>query len=222
MDPTYSAEAEEFRSRIRAFLEQNLPAGWRGIGALPTDEIRDFVADWRQKLAANGLLAPSWPTEYGGGGLSELESVILAEEFQKAGVPVGGDNDAFSISMVGNTILHWGTEEQKAHFLPRIISGEDVWCQGYSEPDAGSDLGGLGCRAVLDGDEWVINGQKIWTSAGQYANWIFVLCRTDTDAPKHRGISFLLCPMEQPGVELRASRSSTRPSSPMPAPTTAM
>ena len=161
------------------------------------------MSDWRQKLAANGLLAPAWPAKYGGGGMSELEQVILAEEFQKAAAPTGGGNDAFSIAMVGNTILQWGTEEQKDHFLPRIISGEDVWCQGYSEPNAGSDLAGLGCKAILDGDEWVINGQKIWTSAGQTANWIFVLCRTDSDAPKHRGISFLLCPMDQPGVDVR-------------------
>jgi alkylation response protein AidB-like acyl-CoA dehydrogenase len=102
-------------------------------------------------------------------------------------VPTGGPNDVFGIQMVGNTIIQWGTEEQKRHFLPRIISGEDRWCQGYSEPNAGSDLGNLGCRAVLDGDEWVINGQKIWTSAGHLANWIFVLGRTDPDAPKHRG-----------------------------------
>ena len=203
MDPTYSAEADTFRERIRSFLEENLPEGWEGIGALDAEAIADFTADWRQKLAANSLLAPSWPTEYGGGGMSELEQVIMAEEFQKAGAPTGGQNDAFSIQMVGNTILHWGTEEQRQHFLPRIISGEDVWCQGYSEPDAGSDLAGLGCRAILDGDEWVITGQKIWTSAGQDANWIFVLCRTDPDAPKHRGISFMLCPMDQPGVEVR-------------------
>ncbi len=203
MDPTYTEEAEAFRTRIKDFLDTNLPPGWAGYGAMSVEDAFEWTADWRQKLAANGLLAPSWPTEYGGGGMSELEQVILAEEFEKAGAPTGAGNDAFSIQMVGNTILHWGTEEQKAHFLPRIISGEDVWCQGYSEPDAGSDLGGLGCKAVLDGDEWVINGQKIWTSAGQYANWIFVLCRTDPDAPKHRGISFLLCPMEQPGVEVR-------------------
>ena len=154
-------------------------------------------------LAENGFLAPSWPKEVGGGGLSELEQVILAEEFMKAGVPSGGSNDAFSIQMVGNTILHWGTKEQKSSFLPKIISGEHVWCQGYSEPDAGSDLGGLGCSATLDGDEWVIEGQKIWTSAGQFANWIFVLCRTDKEAPKHRGISFLLCPVDQEGIEMR-------------------
>ena len=203
MDPTYPQEANDFRTSIRAFLHENLPANWPGIGGLDPDEAATFTAEWRTKLAERALLAPSWPKEYGGGGLSELEQVVVAEEFERAGVPTGGSNDAFSIQMVGNTILHWGTPEQKAHFLPRIIRGDDVWCQGYSEPDAGSDLGSLGCRAALDGDEWVINGQKIWTSAGQYANWIFVLCRTDPDAPKHRGISFLLCPMEQPGVEVR-------------------
>lgn len=203
MDPTYSAEAEAFRDQIKQFLKENLPDSWDGIGALDQDDIFPFMMDWRQKLAANSLLAPAWPKEVGGGGMTELEQVIMAEEFQKAGAPTGGPNDAFSIQMVGNTILQWGTDEQKSHFLPRIISGEDTWCQGYSEPDAGSDLANLGCRAVLDGDEWIINGQKIWTSAGQHANWIFVLCRTDPDAPKHRGISFLLCPMDQDGVEVR-------------------
>jgi alkylation response protein AidB-like acyl-CoA dehydrogenase len=120
--------------------------------------------------------------------------VILAEEFAKAGVPGGGPNDVFGIQMVGNTILQWGTEEQKRALHPEDPLGEHVWCQGYSEPNAGSDLGNLGCRAVLDGDEWVINGQKIWTSAGHLANWIFVLARTDPDAPSTRGITFLLVP----------------------------
>ena len=189
---------------MQTFLKENLPDGWTGIGAFEREAAEAFVADWRQKLAANSLLAPSWPKEYGGGGMTELEQVILAEEFLRAGVPTGGGNDPFSIQMVGNTILQWGTDEQKSHFLPRIISGEDLWCQGYSEPNAGSDLANLGCKAMLDGDEWVINGQKIWTSAGHTANWIFVLCRTDADAAKHRGISFLLCPMDQEGVEVRA------------------
>lgn len=203
MDPTYSGEATAFREKIQAFLAEQLPSGWEGIGSLADEEAAAFVAGWRPLLAERRYLAAAWPTEYGGGGMTALEQVILAEEFMLAGVPTGGGNDAFSIQMVGNTILHWGTDAQKAHFLPRIISGEDIWCQGYSEPDAGSDLAALGCRAVLDGDEWVINGQKVWTSAGQAANWIFVLCRTDPDLPKHRGISFLLCPLDQPGVELR-------------------
>ena len=209
MDPTYPPEAEAYREKIKAFLAEHLPAGWSGIGALDHDEVRSFTNDWRKTLYENGLLAASWPREYGGGGLSPLEQVVVAEEFYRAGVPTGGTNDTFSIQMVGNTLLHWGSEEQKKWFLPRILSGEDVWCQGYSEPAAGSDLGSLATRAVLDGDEWVINGQKIWTSAAQLANWIFVLARTDPDAPKHKGITFLLVPMAQPGVEIRPIKMMT-------------
>jgi alkylation response protein AidB-like acyl-CoA dehydrogenase len=209
VQPTYSADADDFRAKIRVFLDDNLPADWEGIGALTADEAHVFTVKWRDVLRDDSLLAPNWPTEYGGGGLTALESVIMAEEFQRAGVPTGGSNDVFSIQMVGNTLIHWGTEEQKEHFLPRIISGEDVWCQGYSEPNAGSDLGNLGCRAELDGDEWIINGQKIWTSAGHLANWMFVLTRTNTDEAKHRGITFLLCPMDQPGVEVRPIKMIT-------------
>ena len=203
MDPTYPPEADAYREKVQAFLAEHLPAGWSGIGALSREEAEAFTAQWRDILRDHGYLASSWPEAYGGPGLTALEQVILAEEFQRAGVPLGAPNDVFSIQMVGNTILQWGTDEQKRHFIPRILSGADVWCQGYSEPNAGSDLGNLGCRAVLDGDEWVINGQKIWTSAGHLANWIFVLTRTDPDAPKHKGITFLLCPMDQPGVEVR-------------------
>ena len=203
MRPTYSAEAEAYREKVQAFLAEHLPADWQGIGALAPEEAVEFTREWRKTLFENGLLAASWPQEYGGAGLSPLEQVVVVEEFAKAGVPAGGSNDVFGIQMVGNTILQWGTPEQKAHFLPRILSGEDIWCQGYSEPNAGSDLANLGCRAELDGDEWVINGQKIWTSAGHLANWIFVLTRTDPDNAKHKGITFLLVPMEQPGVEVR-------------------
>ncbi|MGH1503903.1 MAG: acyl-CoA dehydrogenase family protein [Acidimicrobiales bacterium] len=203
MQPTYTAEAEAFREKMQAFLAEHLPADWKGIGALDAEAAHQFSVDWRKILADNKLVAANWPVEYGGAGLTELETVIMAEEFTKAGVPLRGENDAFSIQMVGNTIIQWGTEEQKQHFLPRIVSGEDLWCQGYSEPNAGSDLGNLGCRAELDGDEWRINGQKIWTSAGHLANWIFVLTRTDAEAAKHRGITFLLVPMDQPGVEVR-------------------
>jgi len=203
MDPTYPPEAQVYREKVQAFLAEHLPPDWAGIGALDRDDAVAFTSQWRNTLRDNGFLATSWPEAYGGSGLTALEQVILAEELQRAGVPAGGMNDVFSIQMVGNTILQWGTDEQKRHFIPRILSGEDVWCQGYSEPGAGSDLGNVGCRAALDGDEWVINGQKIWTSAGHLANWIFVLTRTDPDAPKHKGITFLLCPMDQPGVEVR-------------------
>ncbi len=209
VDPRYPPEAEVYRDKVRAFLAEQLPAGWKGIGALDEEEADRFTAEWRATLYDRGLLAPSWPAEYGGGGLSPLEQVVVAEELFKVGVPTGGRNDGFGIQMVGNTLLHWGTDEQKRYFLPRILSGEHVWCQGYSEPNAGSDLANLGTRAVLDGDEWLINGQKIWTSAASRANWIFVLARTDPSVSKHKGITFLLVPMDQPGVEIRPIRMMT-------------
>ena len=206
MEMSYPAETLEFRAGVQNFLKENLPEGFEGIGSLVGDEVHHFVSVWRKTLSENGYLALNWPKEFGGRGLSQMEQVIIAEEFTKAGVPMGGPNDGFGITMVGNTILRWGTDEQKAHYIPRILSGEDTWCQGYSEPNAGSDLGNLGTRAVLDGDEFIVNGQKIWTSAGHLADHIFVLCRTNADAPKHKGISFLLMDMRQPGVEVRPIR----------------
>ncbi len=203
MDPTYTADAEAYREKVQAFLAEKLPSNWEGIGRLEGEALETFVGEWRNTLYEANYLAPGWPKEFGGAGLSSTEQVILAEEFAKAGVPTGGPNDAFSIQMLGNTILVWGTDEQKAHYLPRLLKGEDTWCQGYSEPDAGSDLGNVGLRAELDGDEWIVNGQKIWTSAGQLADHIFTLARTDPDSPKHKGISFLLVPMDQPGIEVR-------------------
>jgi alkylation response protein AidB-like acyl-CoA dehydrogenase len=139
MQPTYSAEAEVYREKVQAFLAEHLPTDWQGIGRLEGDELERFVRDWRQTLFEHGYLAPGWPQVYGGAGLSALEQVILAEEFTKAGVPTGGANDVFGIQMLGNTLQMWGTDEQKAHYLPRILSGEDIWCQGYSEPNAGSE-----------------------------------------------------------------------------------
>ncbi|HUF97864.1 MAG TPA: acyl-CoA dehydrogenase family protein [Ilumatobacter sp.] len=203
MQPTYSAEAEQYRKGVQAFLAEQLPTSWGGIGQLEGDELTQFVTDWRATLYQAGYLAPGWPVEYGGGGLSSLEQVILAEEFVKAGVPTGGPNDTFGIQMLGNTLLLCGTDEQKQHYLPRILSGEDTWCQGYSEPNAGSDLANVGLKAERDGDQWVMNGQKIWTSAGHLADHIFTLARTDPDASKHKGISFLLVDMRQPGIEVR-------------------
>ena len=198
-----------FRTSIKAFLAEQLPPSWKGLGALDAIEARAFATQWRRTLHEHGLLAVAWPKKFGGGGLSEREQVIVAEEFYRVGVPTGTDNDTFGIQMVGNTILAWGTEEQQQYFLPKILSGEHLWCQGYSEPNAGSDLGNVGTKAVLDGDEWVINGQKIWTSAGHLANHIFVLARTEPDAPKHKGITFLLVPMDQPGVEVRPIKMMT-------------
>jgi len=203
MNPTYSAAAEEYREKVQAFLAEKLPPNWKGIGALTGEALEHFITEWRATLFSSGYLAPGWPVEFGGGGLSELEQVIIAEEFARAGVPTGGHNDVFSIQMLGNTLLMFGTEEQKRHYLPRLLAGEDTWCQGYSEPNAGSDLSNVGLRAELDGDQWVLNGQKIWTSAGHLADHIFTLARTDPDAPKHKGISFLLVDMRQPGIEVR-------------------
>ena len=206
MQPTYSPEAEAYRETVQAFLSEKLPTNWHGIGRLDGAELFEFVAHWRATLHEGRYLAPGWPTEFGGAGLSALEQVITAEEFARAGVPTGGPNDVFGISMLGNTLLQWGTPEQKAYYLPRILSNADIWCQGYSEPNAGSDLSNVGLRAELDGDQWVLNGQKIWTSAGHLADHIFTLARTDPDLPKHKGISFLLVDMRQPGIEVRPIR----------------
>jgi alkylation response protein AidB-like acyl-CoA dehydrogenase len=206
MRPVYDADAEAYREKVQAFLAEKLPASWRGTGALEGDAHRAWLDEWRATLATSGYLAPGWPVEYGGGGRSALEQVIIAEEFARAGVPTGTLNDQFGIQMLGNTLLIWGTDEQKRRYLPRIIARRDVWCQGYSEPNAGSDLGNVGLRAVRDGDQWILNGQKIWTSGAQDADHIFTLARTDPDAPKHKGISFMLVDMRQPGIEVRPIR----------------
>ncbi|WP_328437005.1 acyl-CoA dehydrogenase family protein [Streptomyces sp. NBC_00444] len=206
MDITYPPETQAFRSEVKAFLADALPADWHGIGALDEEAAWAFARDWRERLAERGYLSLTWPEEYGGLGLSKLHQVVLMEELALAGVPFGLPQDTFGVKMLANTLLRWGTEEQKSHFLPRILSGEDTWCQGYSEPDAGSDLASLTTRAVRDADEWVIDGQKVWTSGAHHCDWIFVLARTDRAAPKHRGISFLLVPLDQPGVEVRPFR----------------
>jgi alkylation response protein AidB-like acyl-CoA dehydrogenase len=202
MDLTYPPEAEAFRRDISAWLDENLPAGWGEPSFSMTPEERTaFNNEWTDKLFAGGWICASWPTEYGGKGLSLIKQVVLNEEFARAGAPLRGD--FFGDTLVGPTILQWGTEEQKQQFIPGILKGDISWCQGFSEPDAGSDLAGLKTRAELDGDEWVINGQKVWTTQAQYADYIFLLARTDLAAPKHAGISYLLVPMKQPGVEVR-------------------
>jgi alkylation response protein AidB-like acyl-CoA dehydrogenase len=202
MDLTYSPEAEAFRLVIRSWLVEHLPDGWFDEGFSMTPEERQaFNAAWIPQLYEGGWICASWPAEYGGKGLSLLEQVVLAEEFARAGAPLRAD--FFGDTLVGPTILQWGTEEQKHEFIPGILKGQISWCQGFSEPNAGSDLASLSTRAEVDGDEWVINGQKVWTSMAQNADYIFLLARTDPDAGKHAGISYLLVPMDQPGVEVR-------------------
>ncbi len=202
MDLTYPADAEAFRIEIRAWLEQNLPEGWFDEGfSMSPDEKAAWNEEWTHKLFAGGWICATWPEEYGGKGLSTMQGVVLAEEFARAKAPMRAD--FFGDTLVGPTILMNGTEEQKKYFLPKILDGSMRWCQGFSEPDSGSDLASLKTTAVIDGDEWVINGQKVWTTQAQFADYCFVLARTDPDVKKQAGISYLLVPMDQPGVEVR-------------------
>jgi alkylation response protein AidB-like acyl-CoA dehydrogenase len=202
VDLTYPPEAESFRAEVRGWLEDNLPEGWFEPGfRMSSDQRQAFNAEWIRKLRNGGWICASWPKEYGGKGLSLIEQVVLNEEFARAEAPMRAD--FFGDTLVGPTILQWGTEEQKREFIPKILDGTIAWCQGFSEPDAGSDLASLKTRAELDGDEWVINGQKVWTTQAQFADYVFLLARTDPDAPKHQGISYLLVPMKQAGVEVR-------------------
>ncbi len=202
MDLTYPADAEAFRGEIRDWLVSNLPAGWFDNGfEMTSEERKAFNEGWPATLFDGGWICATWPTEYGGKGLTTMQGVVLAEEFAKAKAPLRAD--FFGDTLVGPTILQWGTEEQKREFLPKILKGEMSWCQGFSEPNSGSDLASLKTTAILDGDEWIINGQKVWTTQGHHADYCFLLTRTDPDAPKHKGISYLLVPMRQPGVEVR-------------------
>ena len=202
MDLTYPPAAEAFRAEIREWLESNLPDGWFDEGVTMSSEDRkEFNRTWTATLFKGGWICAGWPVEYGGKGLSLLEQVVLAEEFARAGAPMRAD--FFGDTLVGPTILQWGTEEQKKEFIPGILEGVITWCQGFSEPDSGSDLASLKTSAVLDGDEWLINGQKVWTTQAQHADYIFLLVRTDPSAPKHAGISYLLVPMRQSGIEAR-------------------
>jgi alkylation response protein AidB-like acyl-CoA dehydrogenase len=205
MDLTFPAELESFRAEARAWLTEQLTGEFavvRGRGG-PGDEHSLFEERlaWERALGAARWVCLSFPEEYGGRGASLLEQVVFYEEYARAGGP--GRVGIVGEGLIGPTILHFGTEEQKRRFLPKIASGEELWCQGYSEPEAGSDLANLKTRAERDGDEWVVTGQKIWTSLAHWSDWCFALCRTDRDAPRHRGISYLLVPMHQDGIEIR-------------------
>jgi alkylation response protein AidB-like acyl-CoA dehydrogenase len=203
------SELEAFREETRAWLAEHCPPGARGPGEIPTGSTKIEIRDadtrlWLERMVERGWTVPTWPRAYGGGGLSDDQARVLYQEM--AAIDARPPLINMGTRMLGPTLLEYGTEDQKQRHLTRIARGEASWCQGYSEPGAGSDLASLRTRAELEGDRFVINGQKIWTSGADTADWMFCLVRTDPNAPKHRGISFLLLPMDQPGVTIRPIR----------------
>jgi alkylation response protein AidB-like acyl-CoA dehydrogenase len=205
MDLCFSDEDERFRLELRGFLDDALDGEFaevRGRGG-PGDEhsLFDQRLAWERHLAANGWTCVAWPKEHGGRGLSLHQQVIYFEEYARAKAP--GRIGHVGETLLGPTVIAFGSPEQQSRILPGIVAGTELWSQGYSEPDAGSDLANIKTRAVRDGDDWVVNGQKVWTSLAHWAQWCFVLARTNPEAPKHKGISYLLVPMDQPGIEIR-------------------
>ena len=202
-----SDDEAAFRQGVRAFIEAECPAElrrpsdeWGTLGGSRNEGDPALFRAWRAKLAARGWIAPAWPREYGGGGLSVMEQFLFNETMAEERAPtVGG----ISVGWAGPTIIMYGTDEQKKEHLQAILGGESVWCQLFSEPGAGSDLAAIQTRATRDGDDFIINGQKIWTSGAHHADWGILLARTNPDAPKHRGISYFLLDMKSPGIEVR-------------------
>ena len=200
MDFKLSPEDEAFRHELQEFMARELPSDWEGGGRWPEEYDWDLTREMRKKLAAKGWLTMHWPEEYGGQNTSPVRSVVFNEEMGYMRAP---GRDIFGVRMLGPTLMIHGSEEQRQTHLTPVARGEVQWCQGYSEPESGSDLASLSTRAVRDGDDFVINGSKIWTTLAHRADWIMLLTRTDPDAPKHRGISFILVDMKSPGVEVR-------------------
>jgi alkylation response protein AidB-like acyl-CoA dehydrogenase len=196
----FTPEDDKFRHELRDFVLRELPADWEGGGRWPEEWNWDFTKEMRRKLAQKGWLTMHWPTEYGGQDASPVRSAIYNEELAYLRAP---GRDIFGVRMLGPTLMIHGSEEQKQTYLPPIARAEVQWCQGYSEPESGSDLASLSTRAVRDGDDLVINGSKIWTTLAHRSDWIMCLARTDPEAPKHRGISFILVDMKTPGIEVR-------------------
>jgi alkylation response protein AidB-like acyl-CoA dehydrogenase len=205
LDLRFTAQQERFRADARAWLEDRLDGRFakvRGRGG-PGDEHELFEErwEWEQELGRDGWIGLGWPAEYGGRGATLVEQMIFFEEYARTGGP--GRVGIVGEGLLGPTIVHFGRDDQKRRFLPGILHGTEIWCQGYSEPNAGSDLANVQTRAERDGDEWVLHGQKVWTSLAHWAHWIFVLCRTNRDARRHEGLSYLLVPMDQPSIEIR-------------------
>ncbi len=211
MDLHDSPEDAAFRAEARHWLEANLTGEFaevRGLGRAGLQhEGRGLRSAWERKLGEDGWTCVGWPLEYGGRGAPVSQQVIWNEEYVRADAPARVN--VMGEGLLGPTLIAYGTDEQKRRFLNPIRWGTELWCQGYSEPDAGSDLANVQTKAFLEDDEWVITGQKVWTSYAQWADWCFVLCRTDPDAPRHQGLSYLLVPMDQPGVEVRPIRQIT-------------
>lgn len=205
MDLSYSAEDEAFRAEVRAFLEDSLDGEWgalRGLGGPGKDHeaIEERLA-WNRHLARHGWTCVGWPSEHGGRGLSLWQQVIFHEEYAAANAPARVNH--LGEELLGPTLIAFGTPEQQRRFLPRIVAVEELWAQGYSEPDAGSDLANVQTRGRLDGDDWVVDGQKVWTSNAHFSQWLFVLARTEPGSQRHHGLSFLLVPIDQDGVDVR-------------------
>jgi alkylation response protein AidB-like acyl-CoA dehydrogenase len=202
MDFRFSPEEEAFRDEVRDFIEKECPPDLRGPGVNLFQQAGDLFA-WRAKLAKKKWVAPAWPVEYGGAGMSIMEQFIYNLETARMRAPAPIFIGGLGVAVIGPTIIHYGSEEQKQEFIPRILSGEHMWCQGFSEPGSGSDLASLQTRAVRDGDDFVINGQKIWTTVAHISHYMLLLARTDPDAPKHKGLSYFIVPMKSPGVTVR-------------------
>ncbi len=203
MDFHFSAQEEAFRQDVRAWLAANMPPSHTSdaFEERSADERFDLHLAWQKQLHTGNWVGIHWPKAYGGRGATILEQVIYAEEMGRAHAP--GIANGLGVMLVGPTLIHWGTEEQKQRFIPKILSADEIWCQGYSEPGSGSDLASLQTRAVEDGDVFVINGQKVWTSYAHRADWCILLVRTDPHAPKHQGITYLLVDMKTPGITVR-------------------
>jgi alkylation response protein AidB-like acyl-CoA dehydrogenase len=203
MDFHFSPQEEAFRQEIRSWLTANMPPTYTGdaFEERSADERFDIQLAWQKQLHAGNWVGIHWPKEYDGRGATILEQVIYSEELARVHAP--GIANMLGVMLVGPTLIHWGTEEQKKRFIPKILSAEEIWCQGYSEPGSGSDLASLQTRAVEDGDFFVINGQKVWTSYAHRADWCILLVRTDPNAPKHQGITYLLVNMKTPGITVR-------------------
>jgi len=203
MDLSFTEEEERYRQRVRVFLKENLPQGWGTPGyELPRGlALVELLRDWQRRMLKHGFVAMAWPREYGGQGASAVEMAIFNEECARVRAP--GALNSLAISQVGPTIIQHGTDAQKRRYLPAIVNADEIWCQGFSEPNAGSDLASLRTRAETVGDEFVVSGQKIWTSYAQYAQWCYLMVRTDPGAPKHRGLSYLLVDMKSPGITVK-------------------